>query len=115
MIMKLKSKKELHGQGILEYVLVVGIVAVALIAMTQYIKRGAQSLIRTGYAQIGAQRNADQGFNNKMGYLESQNSTSADFKEKQVVDRIGIINYLPLEQSNVSTNALTNMGFTEDM
>ncbi len=114
MILNLKSKKTLHGQGVLEYVLLVGIVVVALIAMTQVIKRGTQSIIRTGFAQIGAQRNADQGFSNTTGYLESQNSATSDDNQKQVVERIGIINYIRVEQSDSNTNALVNLGLTED-
>lgn len=114
MRLNLISKKRLHGQGVLEYILIVGIVVIALIAMTQVIKRGTMSLIRSGFAQIGAQKNSDQGFSNKTGYLNSQNSLTADYNERQVVDRLGIINYIRLEQSNSSTNALVNLGFTED-
>ncbi len=115
MTLNLKSKKRLHGQGVLEYVLVVGIVVVALIAMTNVVKRGTQSLIRSGFAQIGAQVNADQSFSNKTGYLESQNSATADDNERQVVDRIGIINYIRTDQSNSFANALVNLGFTEEL
>ena len=114
MILNLKSKKRLHGQGVLEYVLLVGIVVIALIAMTQVIKRATQSLIRSGFAQIGAQVNADQSFSNKTGYLNAQNSFTSDENQRQVVDRVGIINYIHLDRSSSSVNALVNLGFTED-
>ena len=98
----------------MEYVLVVGIVVVALIAMTQVIKRGSQSLIRSAAAQLGTQRDADQSFSNTTGYLDSQNSTTTDDNQKQVIERIGIINYVQDDRSDLMVNAVTNMGFIED-
>lgn len=114
MKLNLKSKKRLHGQGVLEYVLLVGIVVVALIAMTQVIKRATQSLIRSGFAQIGAQVNADQSFSNRAGFLNAQDSFTSDDNQRQVVDRVGILNYIHLDRSNTNTNTLVNLGFTED-
>ncbi len=114
MKLKKKNKKDLHGQGVLEYVLVVGIVVVALMAMTQMIKRGHQSLVRSAAAQLGAQVNADQSFGNTSGYLDSQNMLSYDDSQKQVVERVGIINYVRDSQTNTFANSLTNMGFTEE-
>lgn len=109
-----KNKKSLHAQGVLEYVLVVGIVVISLLAMTQVIKRGSQSLIRSAAAQLGAQQNADQGFGNSSGYMDSQNSQSSEDNLRQVVERVGIINYVRDVETNTLTNSLTNMGFTEE-
>ena len=109
-----KNRKTIHAQGVLEYILVVGIVVVALLAMTQVIKRGSQSLIRMTAAQIGAQNTADQSFSNTTGFLENQRSTASSDSQKQVIDRGGIINYVQDELTDVNSNSVTNMGFTED-
>ena len=114
--MKLKNKKRrnLHAQGVLEYIMLIGIIVVALIAMTQAIKRGAQSIIKEGADQLAAQQNADQSFSNKTGYLDSQNTASADDRQKQIIERVGIINYVQDDASSVFMNSSTNMGFTQE-
>ena len=114
--MKLKNKKRrnLHAQGVLEYIMLIGIIVVALIAMTQAIKRGAQSIIKEGADQLAAQQNADQSFSNKTGYLDSQNTASADDRQKQIIERVGIINYVQDDASLGFMNSSTNMGFTQE-
>lgn len=107
-------KKNTIAQGMLEYILLVGIVVVALISMTQAVKRGTQSIIKTAADELALQENADQKFDNRTGYLDSQNATIAEDKEKQVVDRVGVITYVQDETSFVNTESLTNMGFTEE-
>ena len=108
--MKLQRKK--IAQGMMEYILLIGIIVTALMAMSLAIKRGTQSIIKIGADQIGFQENAEQKFDNKTGFLNAQNTTVQDSREKQVVDRVGIINYIPNESTFVSTNTLTNGGFS---
>ena len=114
--MKLKNKKRknLHAQGVLEYIMLVGIIVVALISMTQAIKRGAQSIIKEGADQLAAQQNADQSFSNTTGYLDSQNTISADDRQKQIIERVGIINYVQDDATQMIMNSSTNMGFAQE-
>lgn len=115
--------KKLHGQSVLEYVLLVGIITVVLFAMMQAIKRGTQSLVRTAADQLSVQRESDQFFvsNNGYqgpealrGYLESSNMATFSDSERQVVERLGVTNYIKASREEALTNSLTNMGFTEE-
>lgn len=113
--MRLKRlQKNSTAQSMLEYILLIGMIVVALVAMTQAIKRGTQSIIKTAADELALQENADQTFSNTTGYLNSQNTTVQDDKQKQIVERIGIINYVQDDASIVAMDSLTNMGFTED-
>ena len=114
MKLKNKNRRNLHAQGVLEYIILTGIIVVALIAMTQAIKRGAQSIIKEGADQLAAQQNADQSFSNTTGYLDSQNTVSSDDRQKQIVERVGIINYVQDDASYSLMNSSTNMGFTQE-
>jgi hypothetical protein len=107
-------KKELQAQSMLEYILLVGMIVVALTAMTQAIKRGTQSIVKTAADELSYQQNADQTFSNTTGYLNSQNSTVQEDNQKQIVERVGIINYVRNEAALIESESLTNMGFTED-
>ena len=114
MKLKKKNRRNFRAQGVLEYIILVGIIVVALIAMTQAIKRGAQSIIKEGADQLAAQQNADQSFSNTTGYLDSQNTVVADDRQKQVVERVGIINYVQDDASYSLMNSSTNMGFSQE-
>ncbi len=109
-----RNRKNLHAQGVLEYVLLIGIVVIALLAMTQAIKRGAQSLIKEGADQLAVQQNGEQSFSNTTGYLDVQNAISSEDKQKQVVERVGIINYIQDDASYSLMNSITNSGFTRE-
>jgi hypothetical protein len=117
-----KNTKSLHGQSVLEYVLLIGIITVVLFAMMQSVKRGTQSLVKVAADEIGVQSDSDQFVraqngelivNNRTGYMESANSLAIIDSEKQVVQRAGIISYIPDENQQTLSNTLTNMGFTE--
>jgi Flp pilus assembly pilin Flp len=116
-----KNTKTLHGQSVLEYVLLVGLITVVLVAMMQAVKRGTQSLVKVAADEIGNQAESDQFIryngqdiiNNRTGYMESSNSLTLIDSERQVVQRYGIINYIPDENQQTLSNTLTNMGFTE--
>jgi Flp pilus assembly pilin Flp len=120
--LKKKKIKSLHGQSVLEYVLLVGIVTVVLVAMMQQVKRGAQSLVKGVADEIGNQQNSDQfklwpngEIDNRVGYLDSSNMTTSSANTKSVRERIGVINYNTDENQFTTTNTFTNMGFIEEM
>jgi hypothetical protein len=108
-----KNSKRLHGQSILEYVLLIGIITVALFAMMQMVKRGTQSLVKVAADEIGNQSNSDQSFDNRQGYLDSSNSLMDSSGRKNVLERIGVINYVTSETQTTLSNTITNMGITE--
>lgn len=51
-------RKKSGGQSISEYTLIVGIVAVAIIGMQVYMKRGIQAVIRVAADEVGSQEDA---------------------------------------------------------
>jgi len=52
-------KKRLTGQSILEYVVILGIVAIALAAMSLYFRRGIQSVVKIAADEAGNQEDAE--------------------------------------------------------
>lgn len=106
----------------MEYVLLVGIISLALFAMMQTMKRGAQSLIKTAADELSVQNRTDQFIQNasnvwvpddERGYLDSSNTVVRSNTQKQVIEREGVTNYISDESQQMFTNSLTNMGFTE--
>jgi uncharacterized protein (UPF0333 family) len=66
-----------RAQTIMEYTMLIAIVAMAVVVMTPRVKRMTQSLIKSGADQIGDQEGAEQTFNDaKSGYMNSSVSTS---------------------------------------
>ncbi len=109
-----KNIKRLHGQSVLEYVLLVGIVTVVLFMMMQQVKRGTQSIVKVLADEISNQQDSDQAFDNRQGFLESSNAAIYSNGEKAVKERVGIINYVFDDRQTTLTNTQTNLGFTED-
>jgi len=112
-----------HGQSILEYTIIVGIVTVVLYYMGTGIKRGVQSMVKVTADQVGNQQNSDQDFNDsQQGYMVSSNSVMNESNNKQKTE-IGYIvangdaPYLQNTSFNESTytmdNTITNGGFTQ--
>jgi hypothetical protein len=118
-----------HGQTILEYTIIVGIVTVVLFYMGTAIKRGEQSLVKVTADQVGNQQNADQDFTDtRQGYMESSNSLTNETKAKQTtaIGYIPATGYNPLtynaiedtsisenETTDTITNTITNGGFSQ--
>jgi Flp pilus assembly pilin Flp len=110
-----------RGQTILEYTIIIGIVAIVFVYMGAGMKRGLQSMIKVTADQIGNQENSDQDFNDvEQGYMVSS-TTSATDSLNVVTNEIGYIPksgpavYVTDKVENESTfmvsNALTNAGF----
>ena len=106
--------KKIQGQTILEYVLLIGIIVVALFSMTVAIKRGTQSLIKVAADEIGDQQNADQSFSKDQGHLDFSKSTTSGVTTKLVRERIGVINTIFNDRQDTRTYSVTNMGFVEE-
>lgn len=120
-MLKKKNTKSLHAQSVLEYVLLVGVITLALYGMMQTMKRGAQGLIKVAADEIGYQKNSDQfvvlnnGYqvaDDARGYLIYSNTDAYMDSQRFVVERNAVINSIRDELQTMSTTSQTNMGFT---
>ena len=110
--------KNLRGQSILEYIILIGIVGVALFYMGMALKRGAQSMVKVTADQIGSQKDADQSFDGGF-LLESTSdvkySTNKDLRQKALPisnTEKKFMAYADINESTESTTqTITNGGF----
>ena len=105
-----------RGQSILEYTIIVGIVAVVLSYMGTGIKRGVQSLVKVTADQVGNQQNSDQDFNDAMqGYTLGSNTVTQENNIKEVSEG-AVAGYTTNtaydEVTETMTNTITNGGFS---
>lgn len=71
-----------RGQSTLEYVILLGFVVAALIAMGIYMKRGFQGKLRESTDQVGEQYSA--------AHTTSNYTTATDMVQKEVVSKGGV-------------------------
>jgi Flp pilus assembly pilin Flp len=108
-------KRSICGQTILEYTIIVGIVAVMLSYMGSGIKRGVQSLVKVTADQVGNQENSDQNFNDAaQGYTEGVNAQIQENNARQVTEAMYVTNTSYNESSLTMTNTITNGGFSSN-
>ena len=100
------------AQTTVEYVIIIGIVTVALFYMGTFIRRGTQSIVKSTADQLAVQKNAEQDFAVDTSHLEQSNTHSKMDVHREVRERIYTSNAATDERSEVSTNTFTNMGFT---
>ena len=101
------------AQSILEYTVFLGAIVLVMFAMGPMLKRGTQSLIKVVADQVGVQQNAEQKFDDT-GYLESSYAATSGFTDKQTRDLVGTITYFFNDETVTTSNALINLGFTEE-
>ncbi|MBI3601835.1 MAG: hypothetical protein HY209_02975 [Candidatus Omnitrophica bacterium] len=104
--------REKEGQTVLEYILLIGIVTIALVYMGTDIKRGIQSVIKVTADQIGNQQQSEQDFSATGGYLVNSASSVKDISHRSVQERIGVVTTASDDFMQTTTNSLTNAGFT---
>jgi hypothetical protein len=104
----------MKAQSLGEYMLVISIVLAAMMAMFPMVKRGTQSLIKTGADQIGSQKNAEQDFSADSGYTDSVNSVTHAVAQSTRAETPGSIVLGSDDRTETLTNSLTNMGFTRE-
>lgn len=102
-----------NGQTILEYTIVLGVIVLVMFAMGPMLKRGTQSLIKVVADQVGVQQNAEQKFDDS-GHLESSYTAARGTMDKQTQDFIGDMTYIFNDATTTTSNALVNLGFTEE-
>lgn len=102
------------GQNLLEYTIIIGIVTTVLIAMSTYIQRGTQGMIRVVADQVGLQQDSEQHFNSETsGYLVRADSEFRAAVSKETRDSIGVFNYVYDDSTAVSSNQIVDLGFLE--
>ena len=112
--LKTRTKNTSPGQIFLEYILVVGAVVLVMFATSTLIKRGAQGMIKVVADQIGDQANADQQFDDR-GFLESAYTTTRTNTSKIKTEFPGDpTTYTYKDVTNIASEMVTNLGFTEE-
>jgi len=87
------------GQSTLEYVILLGFVIAALIAMGIYMKRGVQGKLRESTDQIGEQYSA--------GHTTSDYTTTTDMAQNEVVSSGGVSNTTITKNQQIKTGSET--------
>jgi hypothetical protein len=112
--------KNIKAQSTLEYIILIGIVSVTLYYMGTAIKRGAQGMVKVTADQIGSQKDAEQSFDSKTGFLVESisNMQSSSSKNKQQIalnisntQKEFISQSTIRENSDSVTKTITNGGF----
>ena len=106
------------GQTIVEYIVLIGIITVALFYMGPLFKRGVQSLVKVTSDQIGGQQNAEQDFQDANdpgatgGYLVSSDTEGNSSVKKKVKtgNFSGVAGIAVDETTNTTADSHTNLG-----
>lgn len=101
-----------RAQSMLEYVTLIAVAVSVLIAMSAYIKRGAQGMIRTVADQVGDEQNAEQKFDDT-GHLINAITVTRSTTDKETVERVGIVNYIFSDITQTLSTSTVNAGFQE--
>lgn len=117
----------MRGQTTLEYIILIGIVVMAIFFMSPAFKRGIQSLVKVTADQIGNQAAADQEitrptdpsklkeyFNDPNtddgGFMAKSTAQSRIKGNKRTVERQYMTNTIFDEESSTYSNTVTDMG-----
>jgi len=123
-MMRKTIKSSRDAQTMLEYSIVLSIVALVFIGMQPFLQRGIQGMIKVVGDQIGNQETADQllfqgnvidsqKIAENGGYLLSAYSTTrANFDSRTIEDGAGTTTYIFDDMVDTDSNALINLGFS---
>lgn len=112
-MLRLYYDKDQRGQIFMEYVIVIAVIALVMIAMSTMIKRGTQGMIKVVADQIGDQINAEQRFD-ETGFLESSYTSTRTVTSKTKTELIGTTTYTFGDSTSIASETHINMGFTEE-
>ncbi len=101
-----------NAQSILEYSLVLGLVAMVLSTMGPLIQRSLKGMIMLTADQIGLQANSDQKFQDNAAMVGTNSFVNVSIK-KDSYERVGIFTYEYEDSSYMTSSSLINMGFQE--
>lgn len=103
--------KKPSGQTLLEYLVLIGIVTAVVAALSPYMKRSVQSIIKVTADQLAVQTSADQGVSGSylINALSRQNVTTS----KQLQEAGATKTYIYNDVTSGSSQSLTNLGFSQ--
>jgi len=96
----------------LEYIALIGLVVIALLAMSTGMRRGIQGVLRIVCTHIGIQQDAEQAFD-ETGHLISSRTAAQSVGDTVTDERLGVYNYIYNDRADSQTSTLSNVGFTE--
>lgn len=107
--------KDLFAQTLVEYVILIGIVAIVLTAMGPLIKRTIQAFVKVAADQLAPQGDAEQDITEKSGYLINSSTQTITDRHKRVQEVQGgpfYVEYFFYDTVTGTANTAVNMGFT---
>ena len=109
---KKSAKTAVHAQSMLEYMIILGVVTVVLVALGPLFKRGIQAVVRLVADQFQTQANAEQKVTPTSGYLIDQYSSASAQTSKYRTELQGDVLFNYDTQENATTTSSANLGFT---
>ncbi len=105
-----RHNKYSKGQVLVEYSLIIGVVAMVLMAMNVTIKRGIQGMVKVVADQVGTQINAEQRFD-ESGHMESSYTSIRSDTSKTRREFAGVTDYIYDDSIETESTTVSNMGF----
>lgn len=102
------------AQIFLEYTIVIGVIILAMFAMSKMLQRGTQGMIKVVSDQVGIQENSEQTFDEGGGFLESAYTSTRSNIDKTKQEFLGSTSYIFGDSTLTESNALINLGFTNE-
>ena len=106
------SRDDFMAQSMLEYMILLGVVTIVLVALGPMFKRGIQAVVRLVADQLQTQANAEQKVTPISGYMIDQYSSSNTKNEKWRTEVSGDVTYNYDDHDRTQSNSSSNLGFT---
>jgi len=106
----LKKKRSSKAQSVAEYVILIGLVSLALIGMQVYMKRGIQGVVKAASDELGPQENTQVLIN-----FNRQQTTDSEIKESTTgsITRLEVTGGTHTRNINTSTKSITSSTSTQ--
>lgn len=106
------KKNNYRAQSMMEYVTLVAVAVSVLIAMSAYLRRGVQGMVRTVADQVGDQQGAEQKLDDS-GHLINAVTVTRSTMDKNTRERVGTVNYIFSDVTQTFSTSTVNAGFQE--
>jgi len=104
------------AQTLLEYVIIIGIVTLVLMAMAPRMKRGIQAIIKVTADQMAVQENSDQSADRETGHMVKSYTNSVSFTQTQITQRgNNVVEYIYGDTADTQASSEINLGFTNSV
>ena len=99
------------AQTLLEYTILIGIVALTIAAITPTLRRGVQSVLKVTADQIAPQNQSEQAIDPESGYLVNLSSTTKSLTRKRTREMGSYTSAYEIRDiAETQSNSLTNLG-----